>query len=123
MLLKTITAILLLIVIIFSGIWLSRIGRPLNSFIFAIHKLVSIAFVVWSVYMFYQAHKVISLQQYYFIILGIACLCLLATLLTGGFLSFDKFENIYTTTIHKVGAVLFIISIVTLLYFLHKLKL
>jgi hypothetical protein len=43
---KPITAGLLLLATIPSGIWLSRKGKPYNTGIFTIHKLIAVAAVV-----------------------------------------------------------------------------
>jgi len=112
----------LFIIIIASGLWLSRMGRPLNTTVFSIHKIVSVGVFVWIVIMMYRFPKGLDLPQYYTIIFAVAGFSGFLVFISGVLLSFDKFENVFTTAIHKISAILLVISIAVSIYLLHRLK-
>ena len=50
------------IFVLLSGVWLSRTGRPLNTLILTIHKLISLSAVVYLVIIVYRIHQVTPLN-------------------------------------------------------------
>ena len=107
---------ILFLFIIISGIWLSKLGRPLNNAIFSIHKLIAIACIILTVVTLLGFYKNADLIEYENIFLIISSSLLLISFITGGLLSFDKFGIPAIILIHKISPILLTISILFTLY-------
>jgi hypothetical protein len=57
-----VSAGLFFLFIFLSGIWLSHSGKPLNVIILTIHKLISLAAVVFLIITIYQINQVANLN-------------------------------------------------------------
>ena len=91
-----------------SGLWLSRVGKPYNTAIFTIHKLIALAVVITVSMQIYQLFKGAETPagaiQAQIIALGIlAGLCALALFVTGALMSIGKPSLAILLTIHQVA--------------------
>jgi hypothetical protein len=119
---KVILSGLLLLLSIIFGIWLSHAGKPLNQFIFTIHKLLALASVIFAGIVIYKLNMIldfnaISITPVLFIIIFF-----IALFTTGILLSFDKPLPGIELLIHKIGSVLIAIMAIISIYLLAKLK-
>ena len=80
-------AVLFFLFIILSGFWLSWSGRPFNSGILTIHKLISIGAVVFLGITIYQINKSSSLSTIDIIAVVVTGVFFLITIITGGLVS------------------------------------
>jgi hypothetical protein len=107
-----------LIVTLISGVILSNAGRPYNSAIFSLHKLVSIAAVIVlgvSVYNLHQSGNMITLYALVFAATG---LFFLALIVSGSLLSLVDAEMLTlnpaalraTLIIHQITPLLVLVS-------------
>lgn len=109
---------LFFVVIILSGLWLSRTGRPLNVFLLTAHKLISLAAVVYLVLTVVRIHQVTPLSAVELIASAVTLLLFLALIATGGVLSAARTMPGIVLKIHQVAPVLVFISTAATLYLL-----
>jgi hypothetical protein len=93
--------------ILASGFWLSRLGRPINTIVLTIHKLISVAAVVYLVINVYRINQVTPLTTLEIVACAVAILLFLVMIATGGLLSVEKEMPAFVHTIHSGNAVSF----------------
>jgi hypothetical protein len=104
--------------IFLSGIWLSRSGKPLNGIILTIHKLISLAAVVFLVITIYQINQAAQLSALELIAGVVTGLFFLGTIITGGLLSTGKPMPAAILTTHQTTPFLTVLSTAATLYLL-----
>ena len=119
---KVIAAGLLLLLSIIFGIWLSHAGKPLNQFIFTIHKLLALATVIFAGIVIYNLHKNHDINGISMTLIVLIVLFFLALFITGVFLSFEKTLPGIVLFIHKIASVLTVILAIASIYLLVKIK-
>lgn len=111
---KIIAAGLLLLLSIIFGIWLSNLGRPLNTFIFSIHKLLALATVIFAGIVVYNLHNNLEINAISIILIVLMAIFFLALFVTGIFLSFEKPLPGSILIIHKiVSALTLLVAIIS----------
>jgi hypothetical protein len=118
--LKIIINAILVLTTILSGIWLSRLERPLNTPVFTIHKIIAILTIILTAIIIYQLRKNVDLSNIDLILIIVTGLIFIIVFVTGGLLSFDKLENEVLQIVHKVTPLLLIISTGLTIYMLAK---
>jgi hypothetical protein len=103
---------------IISGLWLSNSGRPLNTIIFTIHKLIALAAVTFTAIVIHNLLNMIGTDNVTLILIMVTGLFVLTLFISGAFLSFEKPVNNILLTIHKVTPILTVISIAVIMYLL-----
>lgn len=78
------------LLIILSGFWLSRSGKPYPVIVFTLHKLITLGTIVYLGIALYPASRSAPLQGAQIAAIVIVAACFLAMLATGGLLSVDK---------------------------------
>jgi len=107
----------LFIITVIAGIVLSLLGRPLNSALFNVHKLIGIGMVVLSVIAFVRLFKLETLPEGPVkLLVIIAVISLVGLIATGGLLSFDKFSGKFIVILHSISTVIAGFSIGILLF-------
>jgi FtsH-binding integral membrane protein len=104
--------------IILSGIWLSRTGRPLNVPISTIHKLISLAAGVYLLVVVFQHNQQVPLGPAEWIAVVVTGLCFLAMAATGGVLASDKARPLPLLRAHQIMPALTVVSTGATLYLL-----
>ena len=117
---KIITAGILILITILSGLWLSKSGRPLNSLIFTIHKLAAVAAVIFLVLAVKSLPKDFDFTFIFILIITLLGLSFTASIITGGFLSFEKTMPGFILTLHKILSVL--VPVIIIIYYFLLLK-
>ena len=108
---------ILFIITVIAGIVLSLLGRPLNTTLFNVHKLIGIGMVILSVIAFVRLFKLESLPEGPVkLLVVIAIISLVALIATGGLLSFDKFSGKFIVILHAISTVVAGTSIGILLF-------
>jgi hypothetical protein len=102
--------------IFLSGIWLTRSGKPYNTIVLAIHKLVSVAAVVFLVVILYRMSGVAPLTAGELAAAVITGLFFLGTIATGGLLSADKPMPGIILWLHRITPFLTVLSTAVTLY-------
>jgi hypothetical protein len=109
---------LLYLFIFGSGVWLSRLGRPLNVILLTIHKLVSLAAVATLILTVYQVNRVATLGAIEWTAAGVTGLFFVGTIATGGLLSADKPMPTAVLRMHQIAPFLTVLSTGVTLYLL-----
>jgi hypothetical protein len=109
---------LLLVLIFLSGLWLSRLGKPYNTAIFTIHKLVGLAAGVLLAVTVYQTHQVAPLGGAEIAAIVVTVLLFVVTVAAGALLSIDKAAPAVVLKLHQVIPVLTVLSTAGTLYLL-----
>lgn len=115
---RAIVAGLSFALIFLSGFWLSRRGRPLNSGISALHKLISVATGVFMGVTIHQVNQASPLGGTGWVAIAVASLCTIATVASGGILSFERPVPTAVLRVHQVMPVLTAVSTGVTLYLL-----
>ena len=119
---KVILSGLLLLLSIIFGIWLSQTGKPLNQFIFTIHKLLALASVIFAGIVIYNLHKNLDINAISIALIVIIIIFFIALFTTGVLLSFEKPMPASILLIHKIGSVLIAIMAIISIYLLARIK-
>jgi hypothetical protein len=120
--LRIVGAGLLFILIFLSGIWLSNSGKPLNVIILTIHKLISLAAVVFLVMTIYQINQVAKLSAIELIASVVTGLLFLSNIISGGLLSTGKSMPAAILAMHQITPFLTVFSTAVTLYLLLSRK-
>lgn len=112
---KLITAISLVLVIC-SGMWLMKYGRPYNGFITTVHKLVSIAYAVYLFIYLRHYRNSSPITGWETAVIDIALLLFVGTVASGGVLTIERPVPSYVTILHKLTSSLAICATVVTLF-------
>lgn len=85
-----------------SGVVLSNFGRPLNSAIFGIHKIIAVATIVLLGMNIRTLYRMVDVQTLNQNLIVVTALLLLALVVSGALLSFDKLAVQAVLRIHQV---------------------
>ena len=95
---------------IVSGIWLHRLGKPLNSLIFTVHKLLAVLSVVLAVILVRNLLKSVGANAIVLAFAIVAAISLVALFVTGALMSIEKTASNVQLTIHNIATILAIVS-------------
>ncbi len=98
---NVILAVFGFVLIYLSGFWLRHTGKPYSAFIFAVHKLIGTALLVFLVIIFYRSTPPGTIGLMTGIFGG---LVFIAAIISGGLLSVDKQMPEAISLLHKVFA-------------------
>lgn len=116
-LLSRIVSIGLLFLFIFtSGLWLNKIGKPVNGILLTIHKFISLGTLVLIAVTIYQIKgdvKISALELSASVVTGLLFLC---NIISGGLLSIDKPMPAVISTIHMITPLVAVIFTAVTLY-------
>ena len=119
---KVIAAGMLLLLSIIFGIWLSNLGRPLNTFIFTIHKLLALATVIFAGIVIYNINKNLNFNAISITLIVFIIIFFIALFTTGILLSFEKAMPGIVLVLHKIFTILVVIFGIISIYLLTKMK-
>jgi hypothetical protein len=115
---KLIAAGVLSIFTLLSGVWLSHSGKPYNSVIFTIHKLIAVATVVVIGMSIVNLYKSLDIRTFVvFLGIAISALFFLSLAVSGGLLSLDILPQV-AMRIHQVVPLLAVAASAMTLYLL-----
>ncbi len=115
---RVVSAGLLYLLIVLSGIWLSRSGAPYSTLILAIHKFITLAAIIFFARMIYQIHQADALNIIEFTAVACTGLFLLGTIISGGLLSTGKPMPAVIVSAHQIIPFLTVFSTAIMLYVL-----
>lgn len=90
------------LLIILSGVWLAKTGRPLNSKIFAVHKIISVLTIVLGSIYICKMTKSFGLSHQVVICIVLTIAFFIIEIITGAILSFEKPINSIVLYLHKI---------------------
>ena len=118
MILKFILSGLLIAISVGSGIWLSKMGRPLKTAIFTLHKLVSVTAITLTGTVIYQLQKTTEEDKTEILFMAATGLFFVFAFVTGALLSFERPVNKIILFIHRLSPLFIVVSSVMTVYFL-----
>lgn len=91
-----------------SGVWLSRSGKPLNTAIFTVHKLIALGAAIATAIQTYNALKNADIQAILVALLIAIGLCVAALFASGALMSVNVNKPNYGAfhTVHRIATVL-----------------
>lgn len=116
----SIVAGLVFVVIFASGYWLNRAGKPYSVIVLTVHKLISLAAVVFLVVAMAQANRAATLSAIGLAAGVITGLFFLGLMATGGLLSSDKQMPTIVLRLHQIAPYLTVLSTAVTLYLLQS---
>jgi hypothetical protein len=87
-----------------SGVWLSRSGKPLNTGIFTVHKLIALGAVIAAAIQTYHVLKNAEIQAILIALIILIGLCVVALFITGALMSANKPAHSMLLIIHKLSS-------------------
>jgi hypothetical protein len=116
--LRVVGAVSVFVVIFGSGYWLNRAGKPYNAIILTIHKLISLAAVVFLVIIMVQSNRAEALSAIEIVAGVVTGLFFVSLIATGGLLSSDKQMPTIVLRLHQVAPYLTVLAAAVTLYLL-----
>jgi hypothetical protein len=108
----------LLVVLLLSGFWTTRAGKPYRTFPFTVHKLFGLAAGILLAIIAYKAHQAAPLGLVEIAAIAVTVLLFLGTVAAGGLLSVDEQASTIVLRLHQVLPVLSLLSTAGMLYLL-----
>jgi len=99
------------IFILISGIWLSNLGKPYGTVLFAIHKLIALALIVYVFILSKKLFKTTELNLLMWIFIVAAALSVVLIFTTGGILSIQEEVKKSLVIVHKILSVVLLLSL------------
>jgi hypothetical protein len=106
------------LVILLSGLWLSRSKRPLNVVASTLHKLVGLGVAVLLVLAIRQVHRTAPLGPAQWLAVVVTGLLFAALAATGALLSGEKPQPVPIQKVHQIVPYLAVLSSASTLYLL-----
>ena len=113
---------LFFVFILLSGFWLSRTGKPINTAILTIHKLISLGAGIFLGITIYRIHQVTPLSPFEMAAVAVTLIFFVAMIATGGVLSTAKSMPGVVHKIHQLMPYLVIISAFASMYLVQVRK-
>lgn len=113
---KIVLPIILFILTIAAGFWVSKTGKPYNSGIFTLHKLLALAAVVLAAMVVAGLLKTTQMHSVVIILLVLAVLSVVALFTTGALMSIQKTVGSGWLFIHRVAPFVLAGSLGTLFF-------
>jgi len=100
--------VLLFLLTLAFGFWVSKVGKPYNGALFNVHKLIALGAVVFAVI---QISKTGAAGSPLLVVaLVVAGLCVVALFASGALMSMDKLPYSFTLTTHRIAPILLVIA-------------
>jgi hypothetical protein len=110
--------VIIFLLTVAAGFWLSRAGKPLKTGIFTVHKLIALAAVVFAALRTIAALKIAAVQPIVIALLIVIGLCTVALFVTGALMSANKPAYRALLTVHRIAPVLTAIAGAAVIYLL-----
>jgi hypothetical protein len=115
---KIIAAAVLAVLTLLTGLWVSRLGKPYNTWVFNLHKLIAVAMIVVIGISVFNLYKTLEPQSILVLaVIAASGLLLISLVVTGGLLSLDISPQI-SLRIHQVFPLLALAASAVTLYML-----
>lgn len=106
------------ILTLLSGLWLSRLGKPYNTWVFNVHKLIAVATIVVIGISMFNLYRTLELQAFIGnALIVLSGLLLISLVVTGGLLSLNISPQI-SLRIHQAAPLLALAASTVALYML-----
>jgi hypothetical protein len=116
---KFITPTIVFLLTLASGVWLSNSGKPLNTVILTLHKLIALGAVIVTALQIYETLKTTEIQAAVIALLIVAGLCVVALFVTGALMSMGRRAYDLLLTTHRVAPLLAVMAMAATIYLLN----
>jgi hypothetical protein len=89
-----------------SGLVLSNLGRPLNSLVFTLHKLIAVATLILIGLNMFNLIRAVDVRAFYLVLVALTGLLFLALVVSGAFLSFERPLPQLALRVHQIAPLL-----------------
>jgi hypothetical protein len=110
-------AVFFLLIFLF-GLWLYRSGTPYNGIVLTLHKLLSLAALVFLGVTINRSHPLATLGTIQLVVVMVAGLSFIAAIVSGGLLSTDRPQPAAITALHRITPFLAVFASAAILYLL-----
>lgn len=110
--------VIIFLLAVAAGFWLSRSGKPLKTGIFTVHKLIALAALVVAALQTSAALKTAAIQPIVIALLVVIGLCAVALFVTGALMSANKPAYRALLTAHRIAPALSIMAGAATIYLL-----
>lgn len=117
---KFVLPIILFILTVAAGFWVSKTGKPYNTGIFTLHKLLALAAVVLAAIGVSRLLKAVPAQSTIIILLVLAGLSVIALFATGALMSIQRTVVSAWLLIHRIAPFVLAGSAVSVIILLFK---
>ena len=118
MITRFVAPVIVFLLTLASGLWLSRAGKPLNPILFNINKLIALAAVVLAVIQTRSVLKTVEAKVVLIALLGLIVLAVVALFVTGALMSMNKPAYGTLLTIHNIAPFVAAIAMALAVYLL-----
>ena len=101
-----IPAIGFFVLMLLSGIWLSRKGKPYNKLIFSVHKIITLLTILFVARYVILATKSVAMAQLTVTLFWVCVTFFVISFVSGALLSFEKPMPDALTKLHRISALL-----------------
>jgi hypothetical protein len=115
---RFVTPVIVFLLTLASGLWLSRSGKPLKTGIFTVHKLIALAAVVVTALQTYNVLTILDVEPIIIALIVVIGLCVVALFATGALMSAEKADYRSLLTIHRIAPLWAVIAGVAVIYLL-----
>jgi hypothetical protein len=109
---------LFLLLVLAFGLWLSGVGKPYNGILFNLHKLIALGGVIDTGWLLARFLGTAHASTLLIVSLVVAALAVLALFASGGLLSAGKLDYARLLTLHRIGPVVLVGALGTVVYLL-----
>ncbi len=117
---KFVLPIILFVLTVAAGFWVSKTGKPYNTSIFTLHKLLALAAVVLAAMVIAGLLKTVQTQIIVIVMLVLAVLSVIALFATGALMSIQKTVGSTWLLIHRVAPFIIAGSVGSVFIYLFK---
>lgn len=100
---KFVLPIILFVLTVAAGFWVTKTGKPYNTAIFTLHKLLALAAVVLAVLAIVKLLKITPAQPMIIALIVVAAISVIALFATGALMSVQKTVGSAWLLIHRVA--------------------
>lgn len=115
---KGLSAGVLVLLIFLTGFWLTHSGKPYNTMLVTVHKLIALGTVVFLGVTVHRVSQTAPLQPIQILAIAIAGLFFLATIVTGGLVTANQEFPAIVRSAHHIGPYLTLLASAAALYLL-----
>lgn len=94
---------ILFVITVVSGMWLNKIGRPLNPYLFTVHKIAALVIIILVSLALYSIRQYFGDDSIVLVSAVCAALSLLILLISGIYLSFEIVHPGFIIIIHRIA--------------------
>jgi hypothetical protein len=119
---KLVLPLVLFVLTIAVGFWVSKTGKPYNTGIFTLHKLLALAAVVFAAIAIAGLLKTAPTQTLIILLIVLAGLSVLALFATGAMMSIQKTVSSAWLLIHRVTPIVLSGAVITVIWLITKIQ-